>query len=94
MTSPVTTALTVHVRYFAAAGEAAGTAAQSITLPAGATVADLRAALAAAHGPELTRILGISALLIDGRTDLADDAALPQRTGEVAADVLPPFAGG
>ena len=50
--------------------------------------------LAAALGAELARILGISALLIDGRTDLADDAALPQRGGELAVDVLPPFAGG
>lgn len=86
--------LTARVRYFAAAGEAAGTAGETLVLPAGATVAQLRDALAGAHGPELARVLGISALLVDGRTDLADDAPLPQRAGEVAVDVLPPFAGG
>lgn len=93
-TAASTRTLTVRVRYFAAAGEAAGTTAETLALPGDATVADLRGALAAAHGAELARILGISALLIDGRTDLADSAALPQRGGELAVDVLPPFAGG
>ncbi|MFC4554578.1 MoaD/ThiS family protein [Georgenia faecalis] len=89
--TPTSATTTVHVRYFAAAEEAAGTAAEVLTLPAGATGADLRAAISAARGAAVDRILAISSLLVDGVV-LADPAA---PLGEPArVDVLPPFAGG
>jgi ThiS family. len=83
--------MTVNLRYFAAAAEAAGVAEDRVSLPEGATVADLRAALVAMRGEDFAKQLAISALLIDG-AHAADDALLP--AGEIRADVLPPFAGG
>ncbi|MDO4887709.1 MAG: MoaD/ThiS family protein [Actinomycetaceae bacterium] len=83
--------MTVTLRYFAAVAEAAGTADEVIELPHGASVGDLKAALASAHGEDFARQLAISAVLLDGRR--ADDAeAIPQ--GQARVDVLPPFAGG
>ena len=83
--------MTANLRYFAAVAEAAGVTEESVSLPAGATVGDLRAALIAARGAGFARQLAVSALLIDGAH--ADDAA-PLPSGAVRADVLPPFAGG
>ncbi len=78
----------LHVLYFAAAREAAGTAGETLgTVPA--TVADLRAALAAAH-PALARVLPRCRIAVD--QDFADDAA-PLRDGAEVA-VVPPVAGG
>ena len=83
--------VTVSVRYFAGAKAAAGTRAEPVTLPAGATVADLVTALAADHGDALARVLGAASFLLDEvavrdrSTVLADGAVF---------DVLPPFAGG
>lgn len=89
------TDLVLTVRYFAAAGEAAGTDAETIVVPVDATVGHLRAILGAEHGAELERILGISALLVGGRSDLDDATALRDALGgESTVDVLPPFAGG
>ncbi|WP_240646147.1 MoaD/ThiS family protein [Georgenia sp. SYP-B2076] len=88
-------ALTVHVRYFAGAAEAAGAAAETLALPAGATAADLLAAIRAAHGPAVGRVLEISSLLVDGT--VREDHAAPlgaAATTVVGVDVLPPFAGG
>ncbi|MEE6271797.1 MoaD/ThiS family protein [Georgenia sp. MJ206] len=86
----------VHVRYFAAAAEAAGTSAEDVVLPDGASAADLRAAAGAAHGPDLARVLAISSLLVDGVVRADEEA--PLSTGPagtpVDVDVLPPFAGG
>ncbi len=83
--------MTVVVRYFAAARAAAGTETDKVQLADGATVDDLVAALAAAHGPDLARVLERCSYLLDevavrNRSQaLADGAVL---------DVLPPFAGG
>ncbi len=83
--------MTVVVRYFAAARAAAGTETEKVQLADGATVADLAAALAADHGPELARVLERCSYLLD-------EVAVRDRSQTLAdgasVDVLPPFAGG
>lgn len=75
-----------HVRYFAAAAEAAGTDSEE---RGETSLVALRAAVVDEH-PALAEILPRCAVLVDGvRTDgdlTLDDAEL--------IDVLPPFAGG
>jgi molybdopterin converting factor small subunit len=78
--------MSVRVRYFAAAAEAAGTDAEERTEP---TLTALRAAVVVDH-PELGGILDRCAVLVDG-TRRDDDAPLD---GVIHVDVLPPFAGG
>lgn len=78
--------MSVRVRYFAAAAEAAGTDAEERSE---STLATLRAALVADH-PVLDGILDRCAVLVDG-TRRDDDAPLANVTH---VDVLPPFAGG
>ena len=78
--------MSVRVRYFAAAADAAGTDAEE---RAEETLADLRVALVADH-PALGGILDRCAVLVDG-TRHDDDAPL---AGVTHVDVLPPFAGG
>lgn len=85
----------VHVRYFAAAAEAAGTSHETVELAAGSTGADLVASLRSAHGEQLGRVLAISSLLVDGV--VAEDLSRPISPSDgrsVRVDVLPPFAGG
>lgn len=78
--------MSVRVRYFAAAAEAAGTDAED---RGESSLAALRAAVLADH-PPLVGILDRCAVLVDGeRRD--DDAPL---AGVAHVDVLPPFAGG
>jgi molybdopterin converting factor small subunit len=78
--------VSVRVRYFAAAAEAAGTDAEDREEQ---TLVALRAAVAGDH-PALVGILERCAVLVDGeRRD--DDAPL---AGVTHVDVLPPFAGG
>lgn len=77
----------ITVRYFAGAAEAAGTTQEQVDA---ATAADLRAALVAAHGTALDRVLGRCSLLAAGRRV---EGADPLEPG-VVVDVLPPFAGG
>ncbi len=86
--------ISVDVRYFAAAADAAGTDAEKVTLPASATIQDLRSYLGEAHGAEMGRVLGLCSFLLNG-TSAEDSAEL--RVGDDGAirlDVLPPFAGG
>lgn len=78
--------MSVRVRYFAAAADAAGTDAEDRTEP---SLTALRAGLVADH-PALGGILDRCALLVDG-TRRDDDAPL---AGAAYVDVLPPFAGG
>ena len=78
--------MSVSVRYFAAAAEAAGTDAEDRTE---ATLTALRAGVVADH-PALGGILDRCAVLVDG-TRRDDDAPL---AGVTHVDVLPPFAGG
>ncbi|WP_337059303.1 MoaD/ThiS family protein [Kineococcus sp. G2] len=81
---------TVGVRYFAGAAAAAGVEEERVALPAGATVGDLVAAVGAARGADLTRVLAACSFLLDG---VAADRADVLPAGAVL-DVLPPFAGG
>lgn len=75
------------VRYFAGAAEAAGCEEEAVSAR---TVAGVRKAVLAAHGPQFALVLARCAVLVDGAR--ADDAdAVPE--GAVV-DVLPPFAGG
>jgi molybdopterin converting factor small subunit len=83
--------VTAIVRYFAGAKAAAGAPTERVTLPAGTTVADLVAALAADHGEALTRVLAASSLLLDGLA--VHERTVPLPDGSIV-DVLPPFAGG
>ena len=78
----------VTVRYFAGAVEAAGTDRESLVA---STAAELRAAMIAAHGEELARVLDRCSLLADGVR--LDDPGVSLPPG-ATVDVLPPFAGG
>jgi molybdopterin converting factor small subunit len=80
--------MTVLVRYFAAASEAAGRADELWDSPV-ATVGELRAALAERYGAAMERVLETGSFLVDGV--VSRDPARP--LGE-RVDVLPPFAGG
>ncbi|MEO8888237.1 MAG: MoaD/ThiS family protein [Jatrophihabitantaceae bacterium] len=75
----------ITVRYWAGAQRAANTAEETLSA---ATIADLRALLAARVG--FDRLAGVVSFLVDGQH--AGDA-LPLHDGAVV-DVLPPFAGG
>ncbi|MET7767809.1 MoaD/ThiS family protein [Nocardia sp. NPDC005366] len=79
----------VEIRYFAAIADAVGKDTETIDLPADATLADLRATLAAAYGPGLDTMLGVCAYLIGDELTRDPSTALTRRV-----DVLPPFAGG
>jgi molybdopterin synthase catalytic subunit len=78
----------IHVLYFAAAREAAGTSQETLPLVP-PTVADLRRALTEAH-PGLARVLPRCRIAVD--QEFADDAA-PLRDGSEVA-LVPPVAGG
>ncbi|XVV04367.1 MoaD/ThiS family protein [Actinosynnema sp. CA-248983] len=79
------------VRYFAGARAAAGTQDENLALPPGATVATALAAVEAAHGEKLARVLQACSFLLDGVA--VRDRATPVPAG-AQLDVLPPFAGG
>jgi sulfur-carrier protein len=83
--------VSVTVRYFAGARAAAGVASEAVSLPDGATVADVLSLVAARHGAPLTRVLEASSLLLDEVA--VRDKTLRPHPGAVL-DVLPPFAGG
>jgi molybdopterin converting factor subunit 1 len=77
------------VRLFARARDLAGTDRVTLSLPAGATVGDLRRRLAADY-PALAELLTRSALAVAG--EFAHDADLLPADAEVA--LLPPVSGG
>jgi sulfur-carrier protein len=77
----------ITVRYFAGAAEAAGVDQEAL---AAEDVGGLRAAMVAAHGPDLARVLERCSLLADG---VRVDGEAPLSDG-ATVDVLPPFAGG
>ena len=77
------------VKLFARARDLAGAAEVTVALPDGATVADLRRALAGAR-PALAELLARSALAVD--SEFADDAVAVRPGAEVA--LLPPVSGG
>jgi sulfur-carrier protein len=90
-TAPSAHTTTLTVRYFAGAKAAAGTRSEDVTLPEGATVDDLVAALAADHGDALARVLAAASFLLD-EVAVRDRTVVPAPGAVV--DVLPPFAGG
>ena len=73
--------ISVTLRYFAAATEAAGRPEERLDLPAGTTLAALREQLS-----------GICSFLVNSVSTPADSLT-PLADGD-AVDVLPPFAGG
>lgn len=79
----------VEVRYFAAVADAVGRDTENLDLPPGATIADLRARLTAAYGPELDKMLSVCAYLLGDELTRDTTAPLTARV-----DVMPPFAGG
>lgn len=79
----------VEVRYFAAIADAVGKDKETLDLPSGATVGDLRTTLSAAYGPKLDPMLKVCAYLIGDELTRDATATLSSRV-----DVLPPFAGG
>src|SRR5262249_17385645 len=79
----------MKVRLFARARELAGTDALEVSLPAGATVRDLRRHIAE-QCPPLSGLLQRSALAVDD--EFADDAWTLPLNAEVA--LLPPVSGG
>lgn len=81
--------MSVQVRYFAAARDAAGCPEESWA-DESTTVGELVARLGVRHGEPLTAVLARCSFLVDGQR-AAPDAAVP--SGAVV-DVLPPFAGG
>ena len=79
----------VTVQLFASARELAGVGAVSVQLPSGATVAELRTALAA-RIPALVSLLPRSRIAVD--QEFADDTAIVLDGAEVA--LIPPVSGG
>lgn len=88
----------IEVRLFAAAADAAGTEALTLSAADGSdapstavrTVGDVRATLGERFGGELRRVLARCSMLVDGRRADDDEAVGAGST----VDVLPPFAGG
>jgi molybdopterin converting factor subunit 1 len=81
--------MTLTVQLFARARDLAGTATLTVGLPPGATVAELRRALAVA-APALAPLLPRCAVAVNGDFAAEERALAP--TDEVA--VLPPVSGG
>jgi len=84
-----TASITVHILLFAALRDAAGTRSLDVDLPAGATVRDLRDAVAR-RCPPLQPLLGNAAVAVN------EEYAGPEtivRAGDTAA-LIPPVSGG
>ena len=81
--------MTVTVILFAAARDLAGADSLALDLPAGATVADLRAELAR-RVPALAKLLAKSAVAVNH--DFAEDDRVLAPGDEVA--IIPPVSGG
>lgn len=83
----------IQVLLFAALREKAGANRITVSLPDGATAADLRAAVAAAC-PALAGLLPRAAIALDEEYIVAaDEACTPVRPGAMAA-LIPPVSGG
>jgi molybdopterin converting factor small subunit len=81
--------MTVRVRLFARARDLAGAGEVAVELPAGATVADLKRALAE-RCPALAPLLGRSAVAVNDEF-AGDSFTLPLDAGVA---LLPPVSGG
>jgi sulfur-carrier protein len=82
--------VSIVVRYFAAARDAAGSESEQLTVQPGATVGALVDELSSRNS-ELARVLTRCSFLCDGIA--VRDKAQQLRAG-ATIDVLPPFAGG
>ena len=78
------------MRYFAAAGRAAGKDEERLGVAAGTTLAELIGSLSE-RSPELARVLGRCQFLVDEQA--VSDQSFPLAPG-CTVDALPPFAGG
>lgn len=83
--------LSVTLRYFAAAVDAAGRPEERLDLPVGTTLSGLREQLAG-RDLEMARVVPICSFLVNSVSTPAD--SLTPLTDGDAVDVLPPFAGG
>ena len=81
--------MSVQVRYFAAAAEVADCDEETVLLPLGATVGQLRAELSHRHGPGMEAVMASGSFLVD--SVVSRD---PARPVGARVDVLPPVAGG
>ena len=61
----MTSTMSVQVRYFAAAAEVAGCDEETVQLPSGATVGQLRSELAARHGQGMETVMRSGSFLVD-----------------------------
>ncbi|MEO6018918.1 MAG: MoaD/ThiS family protein [Knoellia sp.] len=77
----------VTLRYWAGARAAAGVAEE--TFEAGPRVGDVLDAAVAAH-PDLSDVVAVCSVLVDGRSVQRDAEVSP----DTVIEVLPPFAGG
>jgi molybdopterin converting factor small subunit len=87
---PASTRLSVTVRYFGAACDAAAVESEAVAAEPGASIAELAQALAERNA-RLAAVLARCSYLCDGVA--VRDTAMRVRTGQTI-DVLPPFAGG
>lgn len=83
----------VEVRFFAAARAAAGAESETVTVPAGATLADLITGLAG-RSACLSNVLSRCSYLCDGVAVGTEAATARPLQFVQTIDVLPPFAGG
>jgi molybdopterin converting factor small subunit len=81
----------VTVRWFAAAGEAAGCPEDTFEIDATTTTAALLARAVEARGPRLGHVLAACSVLVGSVLDEDRSRVLTPGT---TVDVLPPFAGG
>jgi molybdopterin synthase sulfur carrier subunit len=79
----------ISIRYFAAAADAAGCIEETVEMPEGPTLGDLKRLLSVRHGTRMAGLLTVATFLQEGEAtrDLLL-AAAPE------VDILPPFAGG
>lgn len=81
--------MSVTVRYFAAAAEAAGREEETLAVAEGATLGALKEQLIEKYGDLMRRVVESGSFLINGVVRKDDAYSVSERV-----DVLPPFAGG
>ncbi|MGH3947863.1 MAG: MoaD/ThiS family protein [Pseudonocardiaceae bacterium] len=81
----------LQVRYYASARAAAGTEGETITVPEGASVADVLSELRSRHSDQLSRVFSAASFLLNGVAVRLQSQAV---SDGAQLDVLPPFAGG
>ncbi|MGH3449524.1 MAG: MoaD/ThiS family protein [Haloechinothrix sp.] len=81
----------LQVRYYASARAAAGTEGETITVPEGASVADVLSELRSRHSDQLSRVFSAASFLLNGVVVRLQSQAV---SDGAQLDVLPPFAGG